>query len=294
MQFAYLNGEYVEAKKATVSVNDRCFLYGDGVFETVRSYQGQLFLLDQHLQRLQRSLQQIYLELPLPLTTIKVAAKKLVELNWQGQDMLLRLTVSRGSGEGLWPEKTKPLVVMQTRALPLDLKQKISQGVKVVISETRRNFRLALNPEVKSCNFLNNILALREAKIKGAAESLMLNYQGYLTEGAVSNLFIVAENGSIYTPPVTDGLLPGITRELILKLAKAKGFLIQEKRLTLADLFQALEAFLTLTSAGLLPIVKVDNRLLGSGQPGRVTKALINFYHNYVAKFLAGKEDEWI
>jgi branched-chain amino acid aminotransferase len=179
---------------------------------------------------------------------------------------------------------------MQTRALPLDLKQKINNGVKVVISETRRNYRLALNPEVKSCNFLNNILALREAKIKGAAESLMLNYQGYLTEGAISNLFIAANSRTIYTPPVTDGLLPGVTRGLIFKLAKAKGLLVQEKQLTLADLFQAQEAFLTLTSAGLLPIVKVGNRLLGSGRPGRLTKTLINLYQDYVAKFLASKE----
>lgn len=293
MQFVYLNGQYVETEKANISVNDRCFLYGDGVFETIRSYQGRLFLLDQHLQRLQRSAQQIYLKLPLSLATIKTAASKLLELNWQGQDLLLRLTVSRGIGDGLWPEKTKSLVVMQTRALPLDLKQKINQGVKVVISETRRNYRLALNPEIKSCNFLNNILALREAKIKGAVESLILNYQGYLTEGAVSNLFIVAKSGSIYTPPVTDGLLPGITRALIFKLAKAKGFLVQEKQLTLADLFQASEAFLTLTSAGLLPIVQVGNRLLGSGKPGKTTKALIKLYREYVANFLAGKEDEW-
>lgn len=289
-KFVYLKDEFVEEDKAFISIKDRSFLYGDGVFETIRTYQGKLFLLKEHLDRLEKSAAGLHINLPQAKTQLQQAATKLASLNWpsHGQDFLLRITVSRGEGEGLWPQESKSVVVMQTRNLPLNLDHKIRYGVKVIISQVRRNYKLALDPTIKSCNFLNNILAQREANLKGAAEALILNYQGNLTEGAMSNVFVIDKNGVVCTPPVKDGLLPGITRDLVLKLAKSHNIEVKEKHIQVTELYNSKEIFLTLTSAGILPVVKVNDCIIGKGVPGKATRQLLECYNLYVKEFING------
>lgn len=284
--FVYINGQFLPKEKAFVRVTDRGFLYGDGVFETLRTYSGRLFLLSEHLQRLQKSASSIELVLPWQETELAEIATKLMSLNWDGKDLLLRVTVTRGEGDGLWPQKQKPTLVMQTRDLPGELEEQIKNGIQVIISQVRRNYKLALDPAIKSCNFLNSILAFREAKLQNAFEALMLNYQGYLTEGSFSNLFIVDKSGQIFTPPLSDGLLPGITRGLVINLAKKADFLAAEKHIKVKDLYNSKEVFLTTTSAGIMPVVKVGDFLIGDGKVGKATKALKELYQSYIKEWL--------
>ncbi len=284
----YLNDRFVPEEEAVVSVFDHGFLYGDGVFETLRAYRGRAFMLGEHLARLERSASRIHLIVPVGRERLADLVGESLERN-QLREAYLRITVSRGAGEiGLDPALCKhPTLVIIARPFQPYPDSFYSQGVSVIIAKTRRNLPEALPPQVKSLNFLNNILAKMEAKAAGAYEALLLNQQGGLTEGTTSNVFVV-QGGRLRTPAVECGILDGITRGFILWLARGLGIPTEEGRLTAGDLFAADECFLTNTTQEVLPVTRVDERPIGAGAPGAVTRRLHASFRAGLDRFLDG------
>lgn len=285
--FAYVNGLITPEEEAKVSINDRGWLYGDAVFETVRTYGGRVFKLIEHYERLQRSADLIGIDVPLTGADVEKALTELLQR--ETGDLMARITVSRGvGGAGIYPVRPiKPTVVIQLRAIPDYPGETFSVGWKVIIARTRRNSPSAINPGIKSTNFLNNVLAKREAVEAGVNEALMLNQQGFIAESTTSNFFMV-KAGQLRTPPASDGILPGITRETIMNLAVEAGVPVWERSVEVEAAKGADEAFLTLTSAGVIPVVSIDGRPVGDGRPGRVTHQLLRLYANHVDKFRKG------
>jgi len=270
----FINGQIISAEKACISVFDRSFLYGDGVFETLRTYNDNIFLLDQHIERLYISAKLIRLEIPWSKEWIKEAALKTVIENKGLNDLILRITISRGVQKGgVLPEKNiVPTIVLTTREIE---DGRIKDSWKVIISTIRRNDKRAIDPLAKSANFLNNILAGLEGQDAGADESLMLNIDEKVTEGTVSNVFIVKED-VIITPPITDGLLRGITRDQVILLAKRGSLALIEKSIKIDDLYGADEIFLTLSSQGIVPVTEIDRNMM---TVGNITEKLISEYN---------------
>ncbi len=273
----FMDGEFYPASDAHISVYDRSFLYGDGVFETLRTYGNKIFLLDRHLERLRVSAGSIRLEMPWSKEWLKDAAIKTVSKNVSSKDLLLRITVSRGTQiGGMLPEESiKPTIVMMTREIDEAV---LKATWKAIIPSTIRNDKRAINPIAKSANFLNNILAGLESRDRGADEAIMLNNENKVTEGTISNVFIV-KDGDIITPPVTDGLLIGITREQVIKLALGQGIRVVEKSIERDDLYAADEMFLTLSSQGIVPVTDIDGYKISVGQ---VTEKLIADFHQMI------------
>ncbi|TAJ23245.1 MAG: branched-chain amino acid aminotransferase, partial [Nitrospirae bacterium] len=286
--WVYLNDRFVDRAEATVSVFDHGFLYGDGVYETLRTYGGRLFMLQPHLTRLYRSGRLIGLTIPIHEHDWLALLREALNRNGLGQqhdapsltphppaDAHLRITVSRGEGElGLDPTLCKrPTVVIMVKPLSPYPPHLFREGVSLIITRVRRNLATALSPQIKSTNFLNNILAKQEASAAGAFDSLMLNADGHLTECTTSNLFFLRE-GRLCTPSVTCGILDGITREVVLTLARENGIPVEEGCYQPDALRQAEECFLTNTSMEIMPVRTLDNRPIGSGQPGPVTLQL--------------------
>lgn len=272
----YLNNRFVEDKDAVVSVFDHGFLYGDGVYETIRSYGSRIFMRDQHVARLGRSAEAI--GLTLPRLDWPALLEEAMSRNGVGNDRVdayLRITVSRGTGDiGLDPALCPtPTVVIMAKPLHPPSPDTYRQGVSLIIAQTRRNLPSALSPQIKSLNFLNNILAKREAIAAGAFDSLLLNGEGHLTECTVSNLFFVT-HGRLHTPAIECGILDGITRDLILQCARTRQLPVTEGRFTPADLQRADECFLSNTSMEIMPVVSVDQHAIGSGPPGPLTRQL--------------------
>lgn len=280
-EYVYLNNKLVAAEKATISVYDHGFLYGDGIFETMRAYEGKVFCQEEHLTRLFNSANLICLKMPWSKVELAKAICATIEKN-QLASAYVRLTVSRGKGPlGLDPRLCpEPSLVIMAR--PFMAKQEIYEaGVKVVTVETRRISPQALNPQIKSMNFLNNILAKIETISTGAFEGIMLNYESWITEGTVSNIFIIKGN-RILTPSAQSGILMGITRNTVIALAVNLGLLVQETLLTKDDLYRAEEVFLTNSSGEVIPVVQVDDQVIGSGKPGSQTLALLKSYRQLV------------
>ncbi len=274
MSLIYLNGQWCPKSRARISVYDHGFLYGDGIFESLRAYAGQIFMLDEHLSRLQNSADAIKLVLPLSRSTLKKLLYESLARN-NLQNARLRLTISRGAGElgldmDLCPEPTIVIMTNEFNGYPARLYQ---QGITAAIAATRRISPAALNPAIKSLNFLNNILAKQEAKARGAQEALMLNTAGELTEGTTSNLFWLSGN-NLKTPAPDCGLLPGVTRQLVIKLARRNKLNVVEGKFPPADLLTADEAFLTNTGFEIMPLSQVDAKPIGDGTPGKFTKKL--------------------
>ncbi|MDH4153006.1 MAG: aminotransferase class IV [Nitrospira sp.] len=274
----YLNDRFVQDHEAVTSVFDHGFLYGDGVFETMRSYGPRLFMRDHHLARLFRSADAIGLRVPIPLarwTDILHAAMKRNGVGTDQRDAYLRVTISRGVGDiGLDPALcSSPTVVVMTKPLVPLASHLYEQGVAVMVASTKRNLPSALPPQIKTTNFLNNILAKREAIAANAFDSLLLNWEGHLTEGTTSNLFFI-RNGRLSTPSLDCGLLNGITRQVVMQLAKELHLPIEEGHFTADELQQADECFLTNTSMEIMPVVAVDNKQIGDGVPGPLTRRL--------------------
>ncbi len=271
---AYVNGEILPDSQASISIFDRGFLYGDGVFETLRTYNRELFRLTDHLKRLERSARAINLPIP-SLDFLREALVKTLRANQVKEDVLVRITVTRGRGSGgiVSLEPIEASVVVSLRPLPVDLPEVFTEGWQVIIAKRRRLPKSALDPGIKSLNFLNNILARAEATQVGAHEAIMLNERGFVTEGSISNVFLVY-NHRLITPSESDGLLPGISRQVVMELARRKGMLVKEVSIKPELLFKAEEVFLTLTSAGIMPIVKVNDRFIANGKPGRITNEL--------------------
>jgi branched-chain amino acid aminotransferase len=289
MMFIYLNGKLVPEEKALVSVFDHGFLYGDGIYETMRAYRGIVFLIDEHIKRLLRSGNLIRLKIPQSEEEIKKSIYRTLKKN-NLKDAYIRLSISRGSGEiGLDPELCKePTFVIITKRFNEYPEELYRKGVTVSIVNTRRNAPEALNPKIKSLNFLNNILAKIEAKEAGTYEAIMLNYRGYLTEGTITNIFFV-KRGSIFTPSIEAGILDGITRDLIIRVAERNGKNVKEGLYTPEDLYSADEAFITNTTLEILPVIKIDKNVIGKGIPGSVTKDLHRNYRKEVEKYLRAK-----
>lgn len=282
----YLNNKLVTESKAVVSVFDRGFLYGDGVYETLRVYKGVVFKIDEHIERLFRSASMISLKLPKSHNEIKKAIYKTIRAN-KHNEAYVRISISRGAGPiGLDPELcTNPTFVIISKTFKKYPDKYYKKGVKIAIVGIRRNFKKALDPKIKSLNFLNNILAKIEAKEKNAYESIMLNYRGYIAEGTITNIFFV-KGGVLYTPAVDVGILDGITRRLILDIAKELKIKVREGNFIPADIYSAAEVFISNTTMEVMPVTKVDNMKISRGA-GSVTKKLHMAYRKKVAGYIA-------
>lgn len=274
----YINGKFFDKADAKVSVYDHGFLYGDGVFEGIRIYNGKAFRLSEHLDRLYESARAIFLEIPLAKQEMVEAVKKTIETN-KRKDGYIRLVVSRGAGTlGLDPRKTTdPQVIIIADDISLYPKELYDNGLALVTASTIRNHPNALNPRIKSLNYLNNILAKIEGAQAGCVEALMLNHKGEVAECTGDNIFIV-KHGVLRTPPGDAGILEGVTRNAIIELARADNIPVQELALTRHDIYTSDECFLTGTAAEVIPVVKCDARVIGSGKPGPVTKKLRERY----------------
>jgi branched-chain amino acid aminotransferase len=284
----WLEDKLVDEAEAKVSVFDHGLLYGDGVFEGIRIYSSRIFELDAHIKRLYESAKAIRLVVPMSKDKLIKAAEKTAEANGI-IDGYIRLVVTRGVGTlGLNPfvcEKANLFIIAdKIQVYPEELYDK---GMKVVSATTVRNHPLALPPQIKSLNYLNNILARIEALDSGVPEAIMYNHVGYVAESTVDNVFIVRD-GVIYTPPVEAGALGGITRGIVIKLAKKEKLEVVEKNLTRFDLYVCDEFFLTGTAAEVIGIVEIDGRVIGNGKPGAVTKLLGKKFFEYAHTVQAG------
>jgi len=278
----YLNGQFVPEEEAKISVFDHGFLYGDGVFEGIRAYHGKVFRLREHIDRLYDSAKAINLEIPLTKDEmIEVVCETCRRNNLT--DAYIRLVVSRGAGDlGLDPRKCpQPTIVNIASSITLYPEELYQTGLTVITVPTRRNIPEGVNPRIKSLNYLNNIMAKIEANIAGVPEAVMLNQEGYVAECTGDNIFIV-KNGVLKTPPPHAGILEGVTRNAVMELARKRNIPVTEPMLTRYDLFTADECFLTGTAAELIPVVKIDDRIIGDGKPGPIFLQLLQDFHELV------------
>ena len=275
----YIDGKFHQSEDAKISVFDHGLLYGDGVFEGIRTYDGLIFKMKEHIDRLYQSAHAIMLEIPMTKEEMTEAVKKTLREN-QLKDSYIRLIVTRGIGDlGLDPRKCpKPTVIIITDKIKLYNQELYEKGLEIVTISTQRNIHESVNPQIKSLNYLNNILAKVEAINAGVEEAVMLNSEGYVAECTGDNIFIV-KNGVLFTPPVHSGVLRGITRGAVIDIAHLKEIPIHEEVMTRYDLFNADEMFLTGTAAEIIPVVKMDRRKIGDGKPGKMTAKLITEFH---------------
>lgn len=278
----FLDGKFVEKEDAKVSVFDHGLLYGDGIFEGIRVYRKCVYRLDEHLERLEYSAKAILLTLPYTRHELAEAVCESCRLNGIS-DGYIRLIVTRGEGSlGLSPTSCKrPCTIIIADTIALYPKECYSEGLAIVTVPTRRTNPAALNPGVKSLNYLNNIMAKMEAAQWGALEAIMLNDQGYVAECTGDNLFIV-HRGKLFTPDAANGALRGITRQAVMDLAKSLDLEMRECNLTRYEIWNADECFLTGTAAELIPVVKLDGRIVGDGKPGPITRRLHEAFHQEV------------
>jgi branched-chain amino acid aminotransferase len=271
----YIDGKFYPEAEARISVFDHGLLYGDGIFEGIRFYNGRVFRLEEHLRRLWDSAHSIQLKIPMTMREMSDALLETIRQNHL-RDGYIRLVVTRGIGNlGLNPAQCKsPSVIIIAATIALYHEDFYRKGLTIVTCATRRISPAALNPAVKSLNYLNNVMARIEADLAGADEALMLNEAGNVAECTADNVFIV-KHGQISTPPVSAGALQGITRSVVFEIAAKLGIKVLEIDITRHDVFVANECFLTGTAAEIVPVVKVDGRLIGSGKPGPVTTRVI-------------------
>ncbi len=272
----YINGSLVDKSQAKISVFDHGYLYGDGVFEGIRSYSCLVFKLKEHVDRLYESAYSIMLNISLTKKQMTEAIIKTLKANGL-KDGYIRVVVSRGQGDlGLDPRKCKgnETVVIITDKIALYPKKLYQKGMEIITVPTVRNIPEALNPQIKSLNYLNNILAKIEAINSGYQEALMLDHLGYVAECTGDNIFVV-RNGELYTPPQCMGTLRGITRDSVLGIAKKLKLPTHEHVITRHELYIGDECFLTGTAAEIVPVVKVDGRTIGEGSPGKITKRIM-------------------
>lgn len=276
----YCDGKYVAGEDAKISVFDHGFLYGDGVFEGIRAYNGKVFKLKEHIVRLYESADVILLKIGVSREEMMDIVLETIRKN-NLTDAYVRLIVSRGVGDlGLDPRKCpKSQIFCIAGSITLFPQAMYDKGLEIVTVLTRRNNSNALNPRIKSLNYLNNILAKIEANRAGVMEALMLNQEGYVCEGTADNVFIV-KDGVLKTPPIYAGILKGITRDAVIELAKKEGIAVAEDLFTLYDVYTADECFLTGTAAELIPIICVDSRPIGDGQPGPMFKKLLDKFRH--------------
>lgn len=275
----YIDGKFYPEAEAKISVFDHGLLYGDGVFEGIRFYNGRVFKLAEHFERLYDSARAICLQIPLDTAQMTEALLETIRQN-EMRDGYVRLVVTRGVGDlGLNPKLCRtPTVFIIASPITLYPPELYQRGLDVITCATRRVSPGALSPAVKSLNYLNNIMAKIEANQAGAGEGLMLNEQGYVAECTADNIFVI-KHGAVFTPPINAGALRGITRGVVFDIAAELGVNISEPNLTRHDIYTADECFLTGTGAEIIPVVKLDSRPIGDGKPGALTARFIAKFH---------------
>ncbi len=277
----YLNGKFVNKEDAVVSVFDHGLLYGDGVFEGIRAYNGRVFRLAEHIDRLWDSAKAIALCIPMTKSEMEKIVLETLKIN-KLDDAYIRLVISRGTGDlGLDPAKCpKPTIFVITDKISLYPEELYTNGLEVITVSTRRTTPDTLSPNIKSLNYLNNIMAKLEAKRAGVLEAIMLNKEGYVAECSGDNIFVV-KNGIVTTPPAYAGALKGVTRNAAIELIRNKLKIeVNEDLLTVYDLYCADECYLTGTAAEIIPVVKIDGRVIGDGKPGKLTAKLLKEFRN--------------
>jgi branched-chain amino acid aminotransferase len=280
----YLNGKLVPRSQAKVSVFDHGLLYGDGVFEGIRAYNGRVFMLDEHVTRLFHSAQAIALEIPLTRAAMARAVVRTCAANGL-RDGYIRLVVTRGEGElGLNPYLCrKAQIIIIAAGIQLYPKEVYETGMSIVTAGTVRNHPEAVNPRIKSLNYLNNVMAKIEAINAGVMECILLNPQGYVAEASGDNVFAVRD-GALVTPPSWCGALEGITRAVVMRLAGELGVPVRESVISRYDLWTADEVFLTGTAAEVISVTTIDRRRIGDGKPGPVTRRLCDAFHAFARR----------
>jgi branched-chain amino acid aminotransferase len=277
-----VNGRISNEREAVISVFDHGFLYGEGIYETLRTYNGRPFLFERHVRRLRNSAAMMALDIPFTDDQLAEQIRDTsAATNLDGLEAYIRVLVTRGVGELTYDIKATPTpsVVIIIKPLPEPPQEWYEDGVRVALVDVVRNHPASVNPMIKSNNLLNQALAGQEAIRRGAFEGVMRNYRGELTECTTANLFVV-KNGAALTPPLDSGLLPGITREFLFEVGREEGVAVREQVLRDDDLLSADEAFLTSTTREAVPIVTVDDRTIGSGKPGAVTKKLLKGFRD--------------
>jgi len=270
----FLNGKFVDSENAAVSVFDHGVLYGDGVFEGIRSYNRKVFRLMEHLDRLYASAEAIRLKIPMSKEEFRDKIIETLNIN-KLDDAYIRAVVTRGAGDlGLDPRKCPvPTIFIITGRIALYPEELYKSGLEITVSKTTRNHPEALDPKVKSLNYLNNILAKIDAIDAGTEEALMLSSSGYVAECTGDNIFVVADN-KLITPSSEIGALEGITQDAVIEIAEKSGIQVEYHKMTLDELFASDECFLTGTAAEIIPVVKVDDKVIGKGIPGEITQSL--------------------
>lgn len=279
----HLNGKLVDKDKATISIFDHGFLYGDGAFEGIRSYDGLVFKLDEHIERLYETCHTMMIKVPLTPKQMEKAIIDTLKAN-KLKDAYIRVIVTRGSGDlGLDPRKCagNTSVIVITDNITLYPKELYKKGMEIITVPTLQNNANALNPQLKSLNYLNNIMAKIEATNAGYNEAIMMDENGYVTECTGDNIFLI-KNGVLSTP--AQGHLKGITRQAVVDIAAKAKIEVKESLITRHEVYIADECFLTGTAAEIIPIVKVDGRQIGNGKPGKTTLSLINKFHTLTKK----------
>jgi len=271
----YIDGRFLPRSEAKISVYDHGLLYGDGVFEGIRAYNGRVFKLEEHIKRLYHSANSIELNIPMSQEDMKKTILKTIGMNGL-KDAYVRVVVTRGVGDlGLDPRKCpKPSIIIIADRITL-WKEK---SLKAITASTRRNAVTALNSMIKSLNYLNNILAKLEANRANVSEAIMLNQQGLVCEGTGDNIFIV-KNRVIATPPTSANILVGVTRGAVVELASKEGLKVEQRDITIHELYNADEAFFTGTAAEVMPLVEVDGRRIGDGETGPITRKLMERFN---------------
>ncbi|MFP4250137.1 MAG: branched-chain-amino-acid transaminase [Armatimonadota bacterium] len=278
-QQIYMDGELVDRDEAKVSVYDHGLLYGDGVFEGIRVYNGRIFRLEEHIRRLQRSARAIMLDIPLSVEELIEAHVETCRAN-DVREGYIRTLVTRGVGDlGLDPRKCpKPSIIIIAANIELYNPDLYGTGLSLITCSTRRNTAASLDPGIKSLNYLNNILAKIECNLADVQEGIMLTDNGMVSECTGDNIFIVCD-GEVVTPPISAGILNGITRAAVMECAEELGITVSEKLFPVTEVYTAEECFLTGTAAELVPVIEVDGRIIGNGKPGPTTKRLLERLH---------------
>ena len=278
----WVDGRLYDKADAKISVYDHGLLYGDGVFEGIRAYNGRIFEMDAHLERLWISAKAIRLTIPLSREQVVAAMEETVRAN-NFRDCYIRLVVTRGAGDlGIDPRKSvRPTVFIIADQIAVYPREVYEKGIAVITSSVIRNHPNALSARIKSLNYLNNVLAKLEANDAGVSEAIMLNHEGNVSEATVENVFIVRK-GEVQTPTPSDGILEGVTRKVMLELCRRMKVPCVEKILQRHDLYAADEFFLTGTGAEVMPVTRIDGREIGDGKVGPVTKRLIEAFHRHV------------
>jgi branched-chain amino acid aminotransferase len=283
----WMNGQILSGAQATVPVWDRGFLFGESVYETFRTYEGIPWLFVEHYERLVRSADQLSIRVPYSMAELWEACLRLAEV-YRPQEAYLRIIVTGGLSDVVLepPHERKPNVVILGKVFQAFPALWYETGAPVVIARVRRNPAFALDPRIKSSNLLNNILAYRDAVRAGAAEAIMLNYEGWVAEGASSNVFIVNARGVLQTPSLDVGLLEGVTRRWVLQICRQRAIPVEETRFALEDLRQAREVFVTSSLKGILPVTSIDGQPVGNGTVGPVTRQLMEWYDEAVRAYV--------